>query len=107
MAGFDFESNGGRAQLFEVLVEALDDLCRFLIGNEARGDLGARPCGNDRFAAFALVAAGEAVDFQSRSRGAALRGGVGFFTKQRRDTKEFSERRIIVREAGKLPALVG
>ena len=81
---------------------------RLLVRHEAEGDFGARPGRDDGLAAFALVAAGQAVDFERGPGGALFGGREAAFAKQFRHAEElFAFRCRVVRQAGQLFALVG
>ena len=43
LVGFDFESDGGRAMLFEERADGLDDFGRILVRNQTDGELGDNP----------------------------------------------------------------
>ena len=70
VAGVDLDAHGGWADFFEPGADGLADVRGFLVGHEAAGDLGTGPGGHDGLAAFALVAAGEAVDLKGGAGGA-------------------------------------
>src|SRR5581483_8895333 len=66
MATFDFQPGGRRAEIEHVASGRTNNFARVLVGNEAHGQLGAGPGGDNGFAAFALITAGKSVDFNGR-----------------------------------------
>ena len=67
------------------------DVFRVLIGHETAGDFGGGPGGHDGLAAFALVAAGQAVDFKGGAGAALFGGGEAAFAKEFRRAEQFLE----------------
>ena len=67
--------------LFQKRPHELGHFGRVLAGDQARGDFGARPGGNDGFAAFTLITAGEAVNLKCGPRAALLGGRETAFAK--------------------------
>src|SRR6202042_262325 len=107
VAGLDFEADSGRTILKEKFSRGVDYFQRDLMRDEAHGELGAGPGGYDGLAAFALVAAGKAVDFEGGPGGALFDGSETAFTKQLRDTEEFAIGFLASGKAGELLFLKG
>ena len=63
--------------------------CRVLVRHQPDGDFGARPGRHDGLAAFALVAAGEAVDFEGRPGGALFERRETAFAEELGHAEEF------------------
>src|SRR5260370_40554382 len=64
-----------RQELANVLLDELGDLVRILVGNETRRELSKGLRRNDRFGAFALITAPEAVQFERRAYPQTFDGG--------------------------------
>src|SRR5260370_37721916 len=64
VSGLDLDTDGLWADFLQMPGYQWDDPRRMLVGDEAGCDLGARPRGNDRLAAFTLVTAGQAIDLE-------------------------------------------
>ena len=103
----DGELDRRRANRLQMLPHERNDFFRVLIRNEAHRDLRARPGGDDRFSALALVAAGEAVDFKRGPRGALFIRGVSGLAEERRHPNGFAEFRLVERHFRHLLPLVG
>src|ERR1019366_9577783 len=80
VAGLDLQSHRRRTNLLEMSEQGLTVVFRLLIRHDAAVYFGPRPPCNDGFAAFARVAAGEAVDFKRRPRAALFTGSKTAFT---------------------------
>ena len=78
------------------------DALRRLVRHEAKSEFGARPGGDDRLAAFALVTAGQPVDFQCGPGRSLFQRRVAAFTEKSWDAEKFAQRRVVVRDAGQL-----
>ena len=72
MAGFDFQAHGGRAELLEVLPNSLMTRAGSWFGTRRMVILARAQAGHNGLAAFALVAAGQAVDLERGPGGALL-----------------------------------
>ena len=106
MTAFDGEPHGRRTETFQVPRDKAINALRRLFRHEAKSEFGARPGGDDRLAAFALVTAGQPVDFQRRARGALFHRAVASFAQQLRDAKKSAVGRVVVRDAAQLFPLV-
>ena len=106
MAALDLKSHGRRAETFQVFRDQFVDALRRLVRHETEREFRARPGGDDRLAAFALITAGQAVDLERRSRGALFLRGVAALAEHLRDTEEFPISRFVKRNPGQLFSLV-
>src|SRR5207249_4826967 len=103
----DGDTHRRRTEALQVLGDEFVDALRRLVRHKAKSEFGARPRGDDRLAAFALVTAGQAVDLKRRPRGALFLRRVAAFAEQFRDTEKFPVRRFVKRNSGELFSFVG
>jgi len=75
----EFAMDGFGKELANVLFDEVGDFLRILVGDEASGEFGVGLGGDDGLGAFALVAAPEAVEFESGANPELLDGGETFF----------------------------
>src|SRR5206468_12911482 len=72
VTGLNLQADGGGTEFLQVLPDQFDNAVGALVGDEADGYFNARPGGDNGLAAFALVPAGQAVDFEGGTGGALL-----------------------------------
>src|SRR6266540_5469938 len=76
------QANGRRTNAFQVLPDELFSATGMLVGDEPEGELGACPGGNNRLAPFALIAAGQTIDFNGGACRALFLRREAAFAKQ-------------------------
>src|SRR5580704_1894155 len=88
---FEFAFNGLGQKFANVFLYEFCDNVRILVGNEPRGEFCIGFRGNDRFGAFALIAAPNAVQFESGPRPKLLDNCKTFFAEIARRANGFLE----------------
>src|SRR5437899_8681659 len=102
MTALDGEAYGLRTNLFQVPRDEFMNALRRLVRDETKSEFSARPCGDNCLAAFALVTAGQPVDFDCwAGRPLFLRGETAF-AEQSRDAEKSAVGDIVVRDAAQL-----
>ena len=107
MTGVDLKAHGRRANFLQMFQCELCDFLGLLIRHETHGDLHSRPRRHNRLAAFALIAAGEAVDFECGPGAALLHGGEAAFAEECGHAEHFLVVAFVVGQPAHLLALVG
>ena len=105
VTGLDLQAHRRWTEPFEVSAHEGTDFSRFLVRHEAKGQLGPCPGRDDGLGSLALVAAGQAVDFDGGASAASFGGRVAALAEQRGHTEEFSHGRVALRESRQLPSL--
>src|SRR5436190_8866592 len=82
MTRLNIEPHGRGANLFEVLDYEFANFFWVLVRNQAAGNLRPGPRRNNCFAAFALVTAGQTIDFEGRTSASPFICREGFFSKK-------------------------
>src|SRR3989442_8393332 len=85
VTAFDLDAYGRRTEPFKVPRDEFFNALRRLVRHEAKSEFRARPGGDDRLAAFALVTAGQPVDFQCWAGRSLLQRRVAALAEKSRD----------------------